>query len=67
MREKKVVHSYTLKTGLLAAVASCNGCDWSYERRNAVGVAANHAKYTGHEVHVEVVRSVVFEPKGARA
>lgn len=40
-------------SGLLAIWAECRTCGWNSEARNALGNAAQHAKRTGHEVHVE--------------
>lgn len=47
-------------SGLLAASAKCYGCDWEYEGRNALGLAAQHYDRCGGDVHVEIVRVVVY-------
>ena len=44
-------------------LASCEDCGWELHGHNALGVAARHHDATGHTVHVEVVRSVVYEKR----
>jgi hypothetical protein len=37
-------------TSIIEARAECFACDWLVESDNAVGLAAQHHKRTGHEV-----------------
>lgn len=39
---------------LVAAMCHCTECGYELEARNAMGVAANHHKRTGHCVQVEL-------------
>ena len=48
------------KTGMLRCYANCFDCGWELDARNAMGVAAQHAKKYGHQVHVETTLLVMF-------
>jgi len=43
--------------------AICSDCDKKWYSKNAMGVAANHYKNTGHEVYVEIVCAHYFGQK----
>ena len=45
---------------LLDASAWCTVCDWEYEGKNAMGLAAIHHKKKGHCTMVELYFSQVF-------
>lgn len=45
---------------LLQAYARCTVCGKEWHTNNAMGVAANHFKHTGHEVHVEMTYGHIF-------
>ena len=47
-------------SGLLEAEAKCCGCDWEYEGRNALGLAAQHYDRCGGNVHVTITRVVIY-------
>lgn len=47
-------------TGVTAAHAECQECNWRTDRRNAIGNAARHHDATGHYVEVEQVISVAY-------
>lgn len=42
-------------------IAECEGCDWKCYSRNALGVAAQHAKRHGHYVRVTIERTVIYD------
>ena len=46
----------------LRLYAICRDCGWTCEAKNAVGVAAQHARRHEHTVDVEVTRNVRFGP-----
>ncbi len=48
------------QTGLLGIVASCTGCGWVCQTRNGLGLAAQHYDRTGHTVHIEITRVVIY-------
>ena len=51
-------------TGCLEQSAFCCDCDWVYHnRKNGLALGAKHHDRTGHEVHVEITRSVVYGGK----
>ncbi len=51
----------TKHTGLLSARAECRDCNRQIgSERNGAGVAARHARATGHEVSVEQTISIVY-------
>jgi len=52
--------------GIVHATARCHegGCDFRVDSRNAVGVAAQHAERTGHEVSADEGRSMVWNAGG---
>jgi hypothetical protein len=55
-------------SGLLDAMAECRqpGCPWPDQTgRNAVGLAAQHAARTGHEVHAEQTIGVTWNRPSA--
>jgi len=45
---------------MIAIIAQCMDCDWIYEKRNALAVAAAHSKKYAHEVCVDVTYSHYF-------
>jgi hypothetical protein len=51
------------RSGLLGVYARCATCGWESDARNAMGNAAQHARRSGHEVHVEQTLGVIFNPK----
>lgn len=50
------------RSGVSGAMAECYTCGWTGSARNAVGLAAQHAKRTGHEVVAEQVISMIWNP-----
>lgn len=38
------------RSSIIEAEAMCEDCDWTVEAGNAVGLAAQHHKRTGHDV-----------------
>jgi hypothetical protein len=51
------------RSGVLGAQADCLSCGWSVHSRNAMGLGAQHAKRTGHEVMCEHTIGVTFNPR----
>lgn len=47
-------------TGLAGVTADCKTCGWNAQTRNALGLAAQHADRTGHEVHVEQTTIIIY-------
>jgi tryptophanase len=43
--------------------ARCTVCDWECSSKNALGVAAQHCDKHGHEVFVDIERTVGFTPR----
>lgn len=52
------------KSGCVSAIAECRTCGWSYENQfNGLAIAKKHALKYGHEVSIQVVTAVKYEPK----
>lgn len=51
-------------SGTLSRRAECEDCGWTLDAKNAIGVAAQHARRYGHKVRVEIESFVRFEPTG---
>lgn len=56
-RARKSRHHWTTKPDY---IAECQGCSWTLQSRNALGVGARHHDSTGHEVRVEVSYAVYY-------
>lgn len=47
-------------TGITHAFADCHDCGATWGSRNAVGLANQHARRTGHEVAAEQMISITY-------
>jgi len=51
-------------SGIVAAMAECNDCDWKTDSyKNALANASLHARRTGHTVVCEQVTAVTYNKK----
>ena len=51
-------------SGVIDAEAMCAECEWvTYGRKNAMALASQHARRTGHQVRAEQTISVVYNRK----
>jgi len=53
----------TKHSGLLGAQAWCAECVWKSDTRNSMGIAAVHARITGHTVMAESTVGVTYNKK----
>jgi len=52
------------RSGVVHAMAECEDCGWTTEfYKNALANGAQHARRTGHTVHVEQAIAVTYNPK----
>lgn len=57
-------NNYFTRRDVQAACDVCHGLyQWHWTGKNAQGVAARHAKLTGHTVRVDVEMAIVYNPK----
>jgi len=56
----KTASERRVQTGLLGMIATCCSCEWRQEKSNALPLAAQHHDRTGHQVHVQITRVVVY-------
>lgn len=52
-----MIHTWT---GVVAITAVCETCGWSAYTRNALGLAAQHARRLDHSVNVEQILSISY-------
>lgn len=52
------------RSGLVHAIAHCDDCDFEVGKKNAVGLAAQHAAANpDHTVHAETGSSMTWNPR----
>ncbi len=51
-------------TGLTGTNCHCEDCGWESYARNGLGQANQHARRTGHTVHIEQIVSITYNRKG---
>lgn len=52
------------RSGIVSIIGHCNECGLEIQTLNGQGLAAQHAKATGHTISIEVVNAIIYNPKG---